>query len=315
MYDITIWTPINSESGFGHFYRMLGLYEKLLEEKIDVSYFTNDDYIVLNNVNVIHNKTEKIDEIIKFLQNHSIKIIVIDNYDVNQHNIKILNKFFKIIYFDAKFENPETDVIINFNPFSVDKYHKKNPNTEYFLGLEHMIYRKELKDVKDVKVNMNEIFISIGGSDIEHITYKLLTYLSTPMHYNIILGKGCSLEYYHQVATKLKSLGLKYSLYQQPNNYFELLARSEFAIISCSTTVYEVSYFAKAFIAINVVKNQNILEKYLTLHKIDTLPIDKLEQITDIIENKRFKILRNKNIWKENKYSLFQYIKKVLNEK
>ena len=57
MNDIAIWTPINSKSGFGHFYRMLGLYEKLLNDKYSPCYFCNDDYIELNGVNILHTKS------------------------------------------------------------------------------------------------------------------------------------------------------------------------------------------------------------------------------------------------------------------
>lgn len=313
MFDVAIWTPINSKSGFGHFYRMLGLYEKLLDEKISVSYFTNNDFIKLNKVNILDTKSNNINEIIKFLQTNLIKIIIIDNYEVDEYTLKMLNNFFKVIYFDSKFKNPQVDGIINFNPFALNKYSKKNPRTEYFLGLEHMNFRKDLKDITDVNTNKDEIFISIGGSDIEHITFKLLSYLPVHMHYNIVLGKGCSSEYYNQVAIKLELLSIHYNLYQQPSDYFEILARSEFAIISCSTTTYEVAYFSKAFICINVIENQNILEEYLSNHNIITLSKDSLKEITDIINKKAFKILKDKNIGLESQ-SLCNYIKEVLNE-
>ncbi|TKI71034.1 hypothetical protein FCU45_01200 [Sulfurimonas crateris] len=308
MYDIAIWTPINPESGFGHFYRMFGLYEKLLEEKQSVTYFTNSDFIKLEKIDILHIKTDSINKIIEFLQKKLVKMIIIDNYDVSQNEIKELNKYFKIVYFDYKFLNPTVDAIVNFNPYAPEKYKNKNEQTRYFLGLENMLFRKEIKAEKSIDIKKKNIFISIGGSDVGHITYKILPFLPSAMHYNIVLGNGCSKEYYEEVDIRLKQLYLNYCLYRQPKNYFEILRSSEFVIISCSTTAYEVIYFSKPFVCINVVENQDELTNYLNSKNITTLTKDNLEDITDIINKNRFKILEESWFSSQNNL-LYDYIK------
>ncbi|MBE0499651.1 MAG: hypothetical protein IBX43_10530 [Campylobacterales bacterium] len=308
MHDVVIWTPINSKSGFGHFYRMLGLYEKLLEEKQSVTYFTNSDFIELEETDILHIETDSIDKIIEFLQKKSVKMLIIDNYDVSQNEIRELNKYFKIVYFDYKFLDPKVDAIVNFNPYAPEKYKNKHKRTRYFLGLEYMIFRKEIRANNSVDIKKNEIFISIGGSDVEHITYKILPFLPSAMHYNIVLGEGCSKEYYEQVDMKLKLLDLSYCLYRQPKNYFEILRSSEFVIISCSTTAYEAIYFSKPFVCINVIENQDELTNYLDSKNIITLTKDRLEDITDVINEDRFKIFEKTDFSTQYKV-LCDYIK------
>lgn len=315
MHHIVIWTPINSESGFGHFYRMLGLYEKLASQKYHISYFTNDNYYKLCNVNILQKKTNQINLIVEFLKTKLVKLVIIDNYKVNESDLLELKKNFKVVYFDAKFINPNVDAILNFNPFAINKYKNRNPQTKYFLGLKYMIFRNELKSVKKVRENKDNVFISIGGSDIEQITYKLLPFLSEKMKYTIVIGQGCSSQYLDMIKQRLESLSLTYNLYQQPENYFEILQKSEFAIVSCSTSTYEIIFFSKAFICINIVENQNILSEYLAKQDIQIVKKDKLYEVTNIINEKKFKKLEITELIGEYYKDLLTYLNGLINDK
>lgn len=308
MYDIAIWTPINSKSGFGHFYRMMGLYEKLTEQNAKVTYFSNEEYLALEDVNIIKFISDDIDLIVDYFKRNYIKTIVIDNYLLNSKDIQSLNKSFNIVYFDAEFHNYNVNAIINFNPYAKKEYEKKNICTKYFLGLDYMIFRNEMSNIKSLDAQTDGVFLSIGGSDVNKITNSLLPYLPDTESYKIILGKGCSQEYYNEVLETLNTLKLKYELLQQPKNYFEILKSCKYAISSCSTTTYELVYFKKPFICINVIENQNKLTAFLSENNIITLNRNNLALITDIINSKQFKLPHNIHISSEKCLDLVNYI-------
>lgn len=291
IYDVVIWTPINKTDGFGHFYRMMGLYELLKDNNVGVTYFTNSDYIKLETVKIIQCKKEKIEEIAIFFKEKMVKVLIIDNYDISMKEIEYLSKYFKIVFFDAKFENPSVDILMNFNPYALLEYSYKHKNTRYFLGLEYMSFRKDLRGIQNDLIDNNTVFISIGGTDITHTTYELLTYLPNNFTYHIILGKGCEESYCEKVLHYLNTNNFKFHLYQQPKNYFDIMSKCEFAICTCSTTVYELIYLSKPFVCINVTSNQNMITSYLSKEGIITLNRDTLHEIASCIERKLFKKL------------------------
>jgi len=313
MNKIAIWTPINSKSGFGHFYRMLGLYETLKEQNYPIYYFTNKKYLLLEDIDILSFNSNNIDEIITFLIGKNIKILIIDNYEISTETVIKLDKIFKVIYFDAKFNNLEINSVINFNPYAIKKYKTKHKDTKYFLGLEYMNFRKSITKIKIKKPIKNSVFISIGGSDISSSTYILIPYLPKNKLYNIILGKGCSEEYYgsiKKIATKYK---LNFTLFYQPSSYFDILNKSELAIISCSTSSYEMIYFSKPFICINVIENQDEITAYLSSKGIFTFKEDTLIKLSAIMNN-GVKLNKSLVIKKNSNNKLVTYIKGLSNE-
>lgn len=289
---------------------MLGLYQHLKENMQKVVYFTNDDFISLENVEILQYKTNDIKEIIPFLQKCGVKVLIIDNYEVNENSINLLNKDFRLIVFDAKFHNYKVDTIINFNPFSVEMYPNKHTNTNYFLGLSYMFYRKSLIKTKKMKEENNSIFISIGGSDVNEVTYKLVPLLSNGFSYHIVLGKGCSQSYCTKVENHLIQEGLNFVLYHQPDNFFQIMSKCQFAITSCSTTIYELFYFDKPFICINVIENQDRLTEYLSAKNINTFTRENLVSLKEMMNRELFKSLKlPKNSENEK---LLNYIKGLI---
>ena len=314
MYDFAVWVPINSKSGFGHFYRMLGLYNKLSANKQKITYFTNEKFIKLADVNIKHLYTNDIKLIIEYLKKHLIKTLIIDNYWVTKEQINLLKNNFKIAYFDAKFANYAVDIIINYNPYAITKYSKKNNDTKYFLGLKYMIFRQEILQAKKLNITKNKektIFISIGGADIKGITYKILPYLAKNNAYKIVLGEGCSNKYYEKVLAKLKQLKLNYNLYKQPENYFSILNSCDYAISSCSTTVYELIYFNKPFVCVNTANNQDVLTKYLNLGAITTLDENNINKLSDIMKYAKFNLPKNITIGLNKGLDLVSHLEKI----
>lgn len=310
MKKIAIWTPINSKSGFGHFYRMLGVYEELVKYHLEVNFFTNEEYLKLENIEPISIQTNNIKEIKDFLIDNSFATLIIDNYKIDEQSILYLKNYFKIVHFDAKFENIEVDIIINFNPYAIEKYQKKHKNTRYFLGLNYMRFRNSILKIDKKNSINNSIFINVGGSDIEEITFKIIPYLKKNEFYNIVLGKGCSKEYFDLVKNILNENMLSFNIYHQPENYFEILLSSQKAIVSCSTTSYELIYFSIPFVCIKIVSNQNEISKYLSYNGVEVIEKDRLFEVSKIFEEDKFNLPKNL-IYEDNSKFLLKDIIRI----
>lgn len=315
MYTIAIWTNINSRSGFGHFYRMLGLYEKLAQNNFNVCYFTNTQYITLESVNIVSHQTDNINEINNFLITQGVKILIIDNYDVILSDLNLLKNHFCVLYFDAKFDNPNVQAIINFNPYACNRYPIRHEHTDYFLGLSHMVFRNSMKQLKKNTLKKDAIFISIGGSDHERITLKIIDFLPQKNLYHIVLGRGCEQNYYDDILQKAKKFNLNFQIHQHPKNYFEILSECKKAIVSCSTTTYEMIYFDKPFFCIHTVENQNEIKNYLKQNGILTINKDTLNEIKEIMDRDAFFKLQNDTFACSETNELFEYLKKEQNER
>ena len=314
MFDIAVWTPVSAQSGFGHFYRMLGLYERLLDNGESVTYFTNENYLKIEDANIISCETQNLNEIISFLKKNGVKTIIIDNYEVTSFDVDILSKSFKTVCFDSQFYNNEIDIVMNFNPFALYAYPQRHKGTKYFLGLEYMPFRKKILQARKVEKSASDIFLSIGGSDVNEFTYSIIPYLPKEESYKIVLGKGCSAEYYNKVSDRLQSLGMKYTLYHQPQDFFSILSGCQYAISSCSTIVYELIYFAKPFVCVNVISNQDKLSSFLRKKGILILRRDNLSQIKDIIKDQMFSLPNGIRLLENQSLELINSIQELTHE-
>jgi spore coat polysaccharide biosynthesis predicted glycosyltransferase SpsG len=290
---------------------MLGFYQHLKKDAQKVVYFTDDDFIPLESVDILHHASNNINDSITFLQQYGIKVLIVDNYEISEEQIYLLNNNFHLIVFDAGFNNYKIEAIINFNPFSVQMYPQKHAKTNYFLGLEYMFYRDSITNIKKIDEEINSVFICIGGSDVNEITYKLIPLLSHVFSYHIVLGKGCSTKYYKKVKNYLMQKGLNFVLYHQPDDFFHILAKCQFAITSCSTTIYELFYFNKPFICINVIENQDTLTRYLEKQDITIFTRKSVHSLKGVMSKNLFKRLKlPKNSSRNEK--LLNYVKDLI---
>jgi spore coat polysaccharide biosynthesis predicted glycosyltransferase SpsG len=118
------------------------------------------------------------------------------------------------------------------------------------IGLKYcLISNRKLKKIKPIKPN---IFLFFGGSDEKNLTIKILKKL----RYN----KNC---YFHIVVNnivlinKIKKLNLiNIKIYPQKNNFYRILRKCNYALISGGSTIWDIIYNQIPLIAIPTAKNQ-----------------------------------------------------------
>ena len=254
----------SNKIGSGHIYRSIKIAKKLSTKK---SLFITNNFkgnfnsllkrykvkILKNSekkFNIKKDLNETIQEVKKY---HIKKILIIDNYLNNLNWQKSISKYVdKIVIINDYLSKNFCDLYINENFFLNKKinniFFKKK--CKKLIGLKYcLISNRKLKKIKPIKPN---IFLFFGGSDEKNLTIKILKKL----RYN----KNC---YFHIVVNnivlinKIKKLNLiNIKIYPQKNNFYTILRKCNYALISGGSTIWDIIYNQIPLIAIPTAKNQ-----------------------------------------------------------
>lgn len=293
-----------SQMGMGHVMRMTALAKELrknhdiffacrIDNPISGKYYPGISFIKDNNFKVV-----EIDE--KNLKNDIKKIyadcIITDSYDVDEEYFDIVKKHFKISgYVDdeniCEFFN--VDFIINQNLYAESFNYKTNKDTKMILGSSFVIlrdeFRKNIKD-KEIRDDIKDIMITVGGSDNNNLTEKIIKQLSD-LEYtlHVVIGGG-----FNNIE-KLKLYECeKVRLYFNAHMK-SLMEMCDVCIAGCGTTVYELAVCKTPFVGISVAENQDMMLEFIKNNKISrTAKIDEIkEQIESFNYEERSKVSEN----------------------
>jgi len=229
----------------------------------------------LTKLPIIKVKNEK--EFFKKVKELKPKEVIVDNYNFTFENEKEFKKLFpdiKLIVFDDTYEKHFADLIINHN-LGAKKEKYSEPNKVKIIK---PLIRDEFKKAKRKKFKKEGIFISLGGSDSNNLTLKLLKILK-PLKPKINL----------YITSANKNLE-KIKKFCKINKWCKLhinedvsigMAKSEFAIITPSVISYEAIFMNLPFLAIQTADNQKEVVKYL---------------------KRKYKVIDKRNLFKIRKY-------------
>jgi UDP-2,4-diacetamido-2,4,6-trideoxy-beta-L-altropyranose hydrolase len=238
----------NSEIGYGHFIRTLGI-AGLIKDKFYCVYVTlapteyqlREIEKVCNEVIILKDPVLLSDE---FLQLLSFKdIVVLDNYNFSSdYQLKIKERGCVVIYIDDfNDKHYVCDTLINNIPgFTVDDFDKE-AYTELCLGSDYALLRKEFFDRtwRLFQKEPKKIFISFGGSDIYNLSEKIIKYLlaiDASLELNLLIGEG-----YRYVDTLKLFTSLVIHRNISADKVALLIATSNVCIVPASSLVNEVS--------------------------------------------------------------------------
>jgi UDP-2,4-diacetamido-2,4,6-trideoxy-beta-L-altropyranose hydrolase len=221
---------------------------------------------------VVKLNSNDIDEVLVLIKTHSIDMIVIDHYGINWQYEKTLKETYpllKILSFDDTYEKHYCDILLNHNIYAdKSKYLELVPkNCELRCGQKYTLLRDEFMEAKEninklTKSKKSRIFIAMGGADTANLNPKIIQLLES--FNNIIVEIVTSTANRH--IDELKSLvrNKKWiNLHINSLEIGELMARSDFAIVTPSVTLNEVWYMELPFIAIKTADNQKYMCGYL----------------------------------------------------
>ena len=291
--------------GTGHIMRDLVLVNEFKSHKIvfatqklsgNINYKIEEDGYKIEILK--DNNFEELDALIKKL---NIDMIVIDHYDINynfEKKLKESNKNLKIFVFDDTYEKHFCDILLNHNiSANKRKYNNLVPNhcelrcgSKYTLLRDKFIEVKKQKNrVKKDKINKT-IFIAMGGADHSNINIKILEVISLIPNLKVNIVSTFANKNLKKLVKYCKDKSW-INLHINSNKIAELMAKSDFAIVTPSVTVNEVYYLNLPMIGIKTAQNQIDMYNYLKKNRypvIDKFNKNKLKIAINKLLKKKF---------------------------
>jgi UDP-2,4-diacetamido-2,4,6-trideoxy-beta-L-altropyranose hydrolase len=310
-------TESGKNIGLGHLTRCIAIADAFETRKINTFFIINGQ----NNIkNVMGKKKYKIlnwlkneKKVFKLLKDYDS--IVIDSYLASKSFYIKLSKLKKLcIYIDdnKRISYPK-GIVLNGNIYARDLNYPKNKNIKYLLGLKYLPIRKEFLDEHGFVVNkkVKQILITLGGSDVRNMSYKLGRLLKNEFpNINIFIILGSNFKYLNKYKDQIKK---EFNLYIDPDvkKLKKIMLNSDIAISSGGQTIYELMHIGLPSVSLLLAHNQldniKILkelklsyyvgkwnDKYLNKKIIKTIKFIMKYRVRKKI-NKKYKTILNKN--------------------
>lgn len=305
MYKVVIRADGGKEIGLGHVMRTLVL-AKELRKCLEVHYVCKDNEILYGDgikkikdegFNVIKiNENNLISDIKKIQTEIEADLLITDSYDVDENYFDEMKKIFKVSGYidDINVCKLNVDFIINQNINATSIKYNTNKETRLLLGTKYCLLREEFRKKVDKKVNekVENILVTVGGSDKDYNTLKLLNILKKyDFNIHVVIGNAFEDKLIKELYDRY---GGKFNikLYRDAN-MANLMKLSDLAISSSGSTLYELCAMQVPTIGIVVADNQkDICKTFNKLRVIigtDDLIYKDLNRFSEILE----KIVKN----------------------
>jgi len=255
--------------GMGHVYRSLTIAMHLIEHEIYFFIMESDREaveIIKSNFFRIITFTDEWD-LIEKVKHNRIDAIINDTRGMSINLVEKLRKMgLKLININEI--NPrvasQCDLVIN-PEFEFHGY-ADSSRTLYLAGYQYNIIRDDVLmfPVKPMPASINTIVITMGGSDPEEVSYKVLTYINEiPFLKNkdiyVVIGKFFDTEHVNKIENlthKMNDEGYKVSLVMNTKFMGYYLYNADLLITSNSSTVYDAVALETLSIVISKVKEE-----------------------------------------------------------
>ena len=203
-----------------------------------------------------------------------------DSYDVTMEYFDFLKAHFPFsICLDGendicKFLN--VDLIINQNSYAGDLIYRTNPHTKKLLGLQYLILRDEFtgRSPKKIAPNVQNVMVTVGGSDRDNNTEKILKQL-LPFDYRlkVIIGGAFTHE-----ESLLPYASKKVELCKNAR-MSNVMDWCDVAVTACGSTVYELAAMGVPALGFAAAPNQEL--GLVNMDKLGTLKASQIDNIAE----------------------------------
>ena len=290
---IGFYLNASGKIGLGHYNRCL-LIHKLIEK--ESLFFTESQKLkeILTKNKIKYTFVKKSKSLSSLFFNKKIKILIIDLQYLNKNIKEFLKenkKIFTVILADKNKENKDANLTI-FPEIT------KNKKEGVFSGKKYVLIPKLPKKKKITKVQ--NIMISMGGSDPHNITKKIVELISdidVKIKLNIVLGR-----FYKSKSLLIKLMlktSIKYKIYDSQKNLKYLMFKNDLLITNSGVTKYEAFAMKLPSIIVSNSVESNLDQKNFSdlggSIFIGDVHSKKLNNLKNII----LKLIKNKKIvWK-----------------
>jgi len=329
--------------GTGHFYRSLNLVKSLNKNH-------NNIFFICDSLNKIFIKRLRAEKINYFILNKKTKetnyeqkdifqtlnvfnkigkkidLLIVDSYKIGKKwEDSVRNYVNKIMVIDDLYRKHNCDIYLNQNFSTNPKVKKLLPkNCKVLIGPKYCLINHNYKTKEIIQTNLKikNVLVFMGGSDTADLTTKILRILISNKfsHLNLNLVVGINnIKYF--IIKKLAKLRPKTKIYHNLLNLKNIIKRSDIAICSGGTVIWEFIFFGLPSLVINQAQNQIYNSKYLDGVGAIKLLKEKESVHSSDLENFLTKNLLKKNftipskIWKLLDGKGLLRIKKIINKK
>lgn len=310
--------------GMGHIMRSMALANdvKKDEEADKVFYITKNDPSAVNKLKendfeVITiekdlSYEEEIEIVKKIIKKEEVNKLITDSYDIDQNYLiemrKVVDKLVTIHDY-APFAFPSY-LVINGNAYAEDlDYESYYGDTEFLLGTNYLLLREEFRNLPEIEVRnkVQNILVTVGGYDLRNLTPKIIKALNSinfegiddkyldkeNLHIDVVIGP--SFDNVDQIVEEVEKSSLDISLNFNVNKMSKLMLKSDIAISSGGSTLYELAVTKTPALVLLQAENQvRVAEKLDGKNIIDLGYEEKIiniaDGITDLIKNKDYYI-------------------------
>jgi len=196
----------------------------------------------------------------------NVCFVVVDGYHFGvEYQDRLKKEDLHLLFIDdyGHAKSYSADLVLNQNIYArKELYRERDPRTELLLGSLFVLLRNEFKEWCGWQRNNPEIaakiLVSLGGSDPENVTLKILEALqgltARKVEMKVVAGGGNSHISALEAASKESPSSIR--LVRNAANMPELMAWADMAIISGGTTSYETAFMGLPSLITIIADNQ-----------------------------------------------------------
>lgn len=278
--------------GTGHLMRCLALAQTLIQNNYQPILLTNissnflESRLINEGIKIIYlleniDRFTDIKETIKMAKNVNSQWVIVDGYQFDSTYQKQLKEAgLKVLFFDdyGHCNYYYADLILNQNlGASESLYPNRESYTQLLLGNDYTLLRKEFlqwqKWQREIKSIAKKILITLGGSDPDNVTLKIIKGLALILDFpqrpltieslEIIVIVGGSNPHFNLLKFYCERLDLNIKIKQNMTNMTELMAWADLAIAAGGSTNWELLFMGLPSIIITIANNQIDIAKKL----------------------------------------------------
>jgi spore coat polysaccharide biosynthesis predicted glycosyltransferase SpsG len=217
---------------------------------------------------------------------------------------KVVNQLVTIHDY-APFAFP-SHVVINGNVYAEDlDYESYYGDTEFRLGTDYLLLREEFRNLPEIEVRerVQNILVTVGGYDLRNLTLKIIEALDyidfdeiedqyidkENLHIDVVIGP--SFDNVKEIIAEVQKSSLDISLNFNVKKMSKLMLKSDIALSSGGSTLYELAVTKTPALVLLQAENQvRVADKLDRKSIIDLGYEEKIiniaDGITDLIKNK-----------------------------
>ena len=259
----------------GHVMRCLSIAEQVRKLGTEVTFVLADErpkelierrgFAIAVLGTIWNDLNQEIDVFRKFINEHDVKVVLLDSYYVTPEYMQAISSITRLIYMDdlRKFLYPANTLIAYWafieEEAYMQPYKEQGKDTAFLLGGSYVPLREEFSYVPfEVREKVERVLITTGGTDQLNVAGQLLRYLMNKEtccapEYHVIVG--C----FNQNKEELLSLQAQYNnihLHENVTNMSAWMRACDVAISAAGTTTYELCACGIPTICLEIADNQ-----------------------------------------------------------